>query len=182
MTFENSKFKASKEGKFFRIQAKKNFNDVKIGDLGGFIEKEENLSIDDDAWIYDEAKVYENARLSENSVVKDEAQVYGEAQVKNSTICNQAQVYGKAEVNYSLVANEAQVFEEAYLEQAQIFNQAKIYGKAKILSYATIGDEVEVCGNVIINQSKKRYGKQKIALQKDVKINFKIRRKLSEKN
>lgn len=181
MTFENSKFKAIKEGEFFRIEAKRAFNDVKIGTLGGFIEKEENLDENDNSWIYDEAKVYEDARITGDSVIKDEAQVYGRARISNSTVCNQAQVYGNAEVSYSLVANESQVYENAFLEQAQIFNQAKIYGRAKILSYATIGDEVEVCGDVIIDKAKKRYGKQKISLQKNVKIKFK-KEKLGEKN
>ena len=40
---------------------------VKAGDLGGFVEKEENL--DDNAWVYDDAMVYDNARVSETAVV-----------------------------------------------------------------------------------------------------------------
>ena len=40
---------------------------VKAGDLGGFVEKEENL--DDNAWVYDNARVYDNAWVSETDVV-----------------------------------------------------------------------------------------------------------------
>ena len=40
---------------------------VKAGDLGGFVEKEENL--DDNAWVSDDAMVYDNARVSETAVV-----------------------------------------------------------------------------------------------------------------
>ena len=40
---------------------------VKAGDLGGFVEKEENL--DDNAWVYDDARVYDNAWVSETAVV-----------------------------------------------------------------------------------------------------------------
>lgn len=36
--------------KLFRIRALVEFGDVKAGDLGGFIEKEENLNQDGDAW------------------------------------------------------------------------------------------------------------------------------------
>lgn len=40
---------------------------VKAGDLGGFVEKEENL--DDNAWVSDDAMVYDNAMVSETAVV-----------------------------------------------------------------------------------------------------------------
>ena len=40
---------------------------VKAGELGGFVEKEENL--DDNAWVSDDAMVYDNARVSETAVV-----------------------------------------------------------------------------------------------------------------
>ena len=45
--------------KLHRIRALKNFADVKVGDLGGFVEKEKNLSQQGDCWVYDDAKVYE---------------------------------------------------------------------------------------------------------------------------
>lgn len=38
--------------KLFRIRALVNFRDVERGDLGGYVEKEENLSHDGDAWVY----------------------------------------------------------------------------------------------------------------------------------
>lgn len=47
-----------------RIKAIKSFGDVKAGDLGGWIEKEENLSHEENAWVYGDAKVYGNARVS----------------------------------------------------------------------------------------------------------------------
>ena len=48
--------------KLFRIRAIRSFNDVAAGDLGGYIEKEENLSHDDDAWIYNDARIFDDAR------------------------------------------------------------------------------------------------------------------------
>ena len=46
---------------------------VKAGDLGGFVEKEENLDdnalVSDDAMVYDNARVYDNAWVSETAVV-----------------------------------------------------------------------------------------------------------------
>lgn len=40
-----------------RIRAVRDFGDVKAGDLGGWIEKESNLSHDGDAWVYGNAWV-----------------------------------------------------------------------------------------------------------------------------
>ena len=47
--------------KLFRIRAIRSFNDVAVGDLGGYIEKEENLSHDNDAWISGNARICGNA-------------------------------------------------------------------------------------------------------------------------
>ena len=47
--------------KLFRIKALVEFGNVKEGELGGFVEKEENLSHEGDAWVYGNAKVYGNA-------------------------------------------------------------------------------------------------------------------------
>ena len=41
----------------YRIEALRDFSDVKKGDKGGFVEKEENLSQSDNCWIYYSAKV-----------------------------------------------------------------------------------------------------------------------------
>lgn len=55
--------------KLFRIKALIEFGNVKAGDLGGYIEKEENLSHMGDAWV------------SGNARVSGDAQVFGDARV-----------------------------------------------------------------------------------------------------
>ena len=50
--------------KLFRIRALRDFGDVKAGEEGGYIESENNLSTEDDAWVYDNARVFGNARVS----------------------------------------------------------------------------------------------------------------------
>ena len=74
-----------------QIKALVSFGDVKAGDLGGWIEKEENLSQDGDAWVYGDAWVCDNARVSGNACVSDNARVCGNAQV-----CGNARVYSNA--------------------------------------------------------------------------------------
>lgn len=66
-----------------RIEALQDFSDVKQGDKGGFVEKEENLSQSGDCWIYDNAMAYGNSQ------VYDDAQVYGNAVVSgNVRVCD----------------------------------------------------------------------------------------------
>jgi len=47
----------------FRIQALKDFSNVKKGDKGGWIEKEENLSQDGNCWVYGNGKVFGNGKV-----------------------------------------------------------------------------------------------------------------------
>ena len=42
---------------------------VKVGDIGGWIEKEDNLSHNGDAWVYGNARVYGNALVSDDAGV-----------------------------------------------------------------------------------------------------------------
>lgn len=46
-----------------RIRAVRSFNGVKKGQLGGFIESENNPSHDGNAWICSNAEVYGNVRV-----------------------------------------------------------------------------------------------------------------------
>lgn len=48
---------------FYRVKALRDFNDVKKGDIGGYIHSENNLSQLDDCWIYDNAVVSDNANI-----------------------------------------------------------------------------------------------------------------------
>ena len=59
--------------KLFRIKALIDFGDVKAGELGGYVEKEGNVSQDDNAWVYGNAEVHGDARVYGN------AWVYGNA-------------------------------------------------------------------------------------------------------
>ena len=64
-----------------RIEALKDFGNIKKGDKGGFVEKEENLSQYSDCWVYDDAKVYDNAKVSSRAIVYGNAKVCGNTEV-----------------------------------------------------------------------------------------------------
>ena len=48
--------------KLFRIKALISFGNVTAGDLGGYVEKEENLSQDGNCWVHCNAIVYVHMR------------------------------------------------------------------------------------------------------------------------
>ena len=64
-----------------RIQALKDFGNVKTGDVGGWIESESNLSHDGLCWVFDDAKVSDNAKVYGDAKVFDNAKVSGDAMV-----------------------------------------------------------------------------------------------------
>lgn len=62
-----------------RIRAVQDFSDVHAGDLGGWIEKEENLDHRGDAWVYEEAMVFGDARVRDNAKVREGATIFDRA-------------------------------------------------------------------------------------------------------
>ena len=112
--------------KLFRIKALIEFGNVKAGELGGFVEKEENLNHEGNAWVYGNAEVYGNARVYGNASVYANASVYGNAWVYgnarvcgNAWVCDDARVYGNAWV----------------YGNARVCDDARVYGNA---DYATV--------------------------------------------
>ena len=79
--------------KLFRIKALIDFGDVKAGELGGYVEKEENVSQADNAWVSGDAEVFGNARVCGDAKVYGNAEVFGNAKVYGN-----ARVYGDARV------------------------------------------------------------------------------------
>ena len=70
--------------KLFQIKALISFGDVEAGELGGYIEKEENLDYDGDAWVSGNARVSGDACVSGNACVYGNARVYGNAWVSGN--------------------------------------------------------------------------------------------------
>ena len=70
------------------------FADVAAGELGGWIESENNLDQLGNAWVSDNAWVYGDARVYGDAWVSGNAWVYGDARVSGN-----AWVYGDARVS-----------------------------------------------------------------------------------
>jgi len=120
----------------FRIRALISFGNVSRGDLGGWIEREENLSqVYGDAWVYGDAQVSGNARVYGDARVSGDAWVYGDARVyENAWVSGDAQVSGDAWVyGDAQVSGNARVYGDAWVYgDAQVYGDAWVYGDARV--------------------------------------------------
>ena len=106
------------EGKaLYRIEALKDFCEIKKGDKGGFIESEDNLSHEGNAWVYDDACVYDNALVTDDACVSDNARVYNDARLyDNSWVYDNACVYGTARLtDDACVCGTARVYDNDWV-------------------------------------------------------------------
>ena len=115
------KYKFTDETMYFygctlhRIQALRSFSDVKEGDLGGWIEHEDNLSQEGKCWVYGDAQVFESARVYGDAEVAGSAKVYGDADVfgsvrvyDNTWVAGSVEVYGDTTLKeHALVTSTA---------------------------------------------------------------------------
>lgn len=121
--------------KVYRIKSLKDFGNVKKGDIGGFVESEDNLSQEGDCWIYD------NAIVCDNSIVKDYSKVYG-----NSKVCFNSTVSGN-----SIICSNSTVYNYAVVKDyATVSGNSTVKDYAVVKNYATVSGNSIICGNSIV--------------------------------
>lgn len=119
-----------------RIQAIRDFGDVYAGALGGWVEKEDNLSHDDKCWVFGDAMVYGNAKVHQNAMIYNNVEVYD-----NAIVCGNARVI-----------NDVKIFESALVcERARLMDDAQIYGASEVLSHAYVRENAKVHGKVTVD-------------------------------
>lgn len=126
----------------YRIKALKDFGNVKKGDIGGFVESEENLSQEGDCWIYDNAVACDYAVVHDNSIVHDNVIVKNCAVVRDNTIiCDNAEIKNHAVVcDNTIICGNATVYDNAVISShAKINNHAKIKDKNQWFVVENVG-------------------------------------------
>ena len=166
----------------YRIRALKDFGFINKGDLGGWVESEENLSQEGNCWIYNDAKVYNNARVFGNVIVFDNATISDNAIIHgNATVCNNAKVFGNAKVygnvivfDNAIVCDNAKVYDDAKVfgncyvcDDATVFGNAKVFGNATVYGNAKVYGNVNIFGNSLLSDDSNIYNN---AIVKDSKV------------
>lgn len=158
----NKKYKLTEESinffykKLYRIEALKDFSEIKKGDKGGYVESENNLSHTGNCWIYDNAKVFDNAYICDNARVFNDAEISDNAKIYgNALIYNKARVFDIAKVyNNARVYDNAFVGDEALVaDNAKIYNNAKIYGNAVVYGNARVYGNAIICRNAVVKNN-----------------------------
>ena len=142
----------------YRIRALREFTisrgvAIKVGDIGGFVESENNLSQEDICWIFDDAKVYENAKICGDAKICCDAKVFGNAKVwGDAFVLDDAEVWGNAKIcDKAEVYDEAEVCGDAYIGgEVQIYGNAKICEKAQIYGNAEVKGDACICGSSLV--------------------------------
>lgn len=118
----------------YRIRALLDFDDVKKGDLGGYVESPANLSQEGYCWIYNEAKAYGNSKVLDNAKLYDNARICENAQILlEAKMYNCTRTYGNACIT----------------QNAQMFDNAVAAGNTRITQNAKLMDSVFITKGVI---------------------------------
>ena len=112
--------------------------EVRVGELGGFVEKEGNLSQTDHSWVFDDASVYGDAYVCNGACITDFATVSDNAVIREAAVvCGFAQVGQSAEIS----------------GRALIIGVTEVLGNAKVNGNARVEQHAVVCGNAVISGS-----------------------------
>lgn len=138
-----------------RIKAVQDFGNVKAGDIGGWIEKEENLSHAGNCWVGKDAIVYDNAQIEDNAeiisgTIFGNAKINGNALIvgEKTVVCDTAEVCDYAKIVNGCVSDNARVG-----DHAELYDGAAAEGLAKIGGMTTLRGAVVVSDYARLNGS-----------------------------
>ena len=141
-----------------RVKALKDFDDVKKGELGGYVESERNLSQAGNCWVCDNAKVCDNAWVYGN------AKVYGNAWVyDNAWVCGDAMIC--SDTDYMSIKGLGSEYRSTTIFRTKGKNIAVRCG----CFYGTLTEFVD---RVKEAHGNSKYAKEYLALVDLVKIHF----------
>ena len=128
----------------YRIKAIKNFGGIKAGTLGGYIQSEDNLSHDGNAWVRDNAVVCDKAIVRDSAVICCDAEIRDNAVIRdNAWICNNARICDNAIIRDSaMIRGNAEICDNAIIrDSAMIRGNARICGKRDYIYFRGFGSE-----------------------------------------
>lgn len=158
------------EIKLYRIQALKTFTKpggynpvVHVGELGGYVESEDNLSQEGSCWLFDKARVkdggkvlddaivYDKCLVSKNSIVGGRSIVGGHCFVTNQSVVIDSTLEGNVIVNgHSTIHSGAYLYGEIGVDQSNIGGSVNLTGKISVKK-SRITAPLELSGDYQLN-------------------------------
>lgn len=124
------------ERALYRIRALKNFSNIRVGELGGWVSDENNLSQSGDCWIYnnakcmDSARMYDDSRMYYNAVMYDDSCMY----------------------NYSEMHDNAKMY-----DYSEMHGHSKMLGNSEMHDYSEMLDRSVLYRDSILRDKEKLY-------------------------
>lgn len=158
------------EIKLYRIQALKTFTKpggynpvVHVGELGGYVESEDNLSQEGNCWLFDKARVkdggkiiedaivYDKCLVSKNSIVRGSSVVGGYCFVTNQSVIIDSRLEGNVIVNgHSTIHSGAYLYGEIGVDQSNIDGSVNLIGRISVKK-SRITAPIELSGDYELN-------------------------------
>lgn len=139
-----------------RIEAVRDFGNVKAGERGGYIQTEDNLSHFGHCWIYDTSIACENAVVMDDasvlghSIVRSNAMVGGSVMIRLETVVDgHARLSGRADTWSSLILDRARVSGDAQIMGSKIKGHAAVCDRARV-SNAVLDRSARVCDDAVV--------------------------------
>lgn len=117
----------------YRIQAIKDFGDVKKGDLGGFVSDEYCISPYGNCWVYDDSivvasSIADNVEVRKNSMVvssflTDNVIIEGSKIFNKSVITDDTKIGGNITIKHSVISGSSRISGEKVIEGEMIDNK-----------------------------------------------------------
>lgn len=158
------------EIKLYRIQALKTFTKsggynpiIHVGELGGYVETEDNLSQEGNCWIFGDAKVkdggkvlddaivYDKCLVSKNSIIRGGSVVGGHCFVTNQSVIIDSKLEGNVIVNgHSTIHSGAYLYGEIGVDQSDIGGSVNLIGRISVKK-SRITAPLELSGDYELN-------------------------------
>lgn len=165
---ENKKYEITQYAKdefgtvLFRIRALKDFADVKAGDLGGYVENENNLSQEGKCWIYDKSKVSKEAHVTGNAKI-----------INSSHVSDNAIISDSAYINRSYIMGNTKVKECARVNSSLVYGSGVIKGNSRVTANISFNGLID--DDVIISGSRVNISGNDIQIRDNARITGDVR-------
>ena len=116
-----------------RIRALRDFGDVKKDDIGGYVEKEKNLSQCGNCWIYNNAKAMDNSLVHGNSKMFDESEIH-----KSSIMFDNSEMH-----DYSVMYNNSKMYDNSVM-----YDNSRMYCNSRMFYNSALNNEAELYGKL----------------------------------
>ena len=113
--------------------------DVKKGDIGGWIQEEVNLDQDDTSWVYDNSMVFNRGRVLGNATVKNNSVVYDGAIVQGDTYIEYTKAYGNTNIRDNVKCLDYNDLHNVDARDNSVLTRANLYD-VMITDNATVTD------------------------------------------